>query len=59
VPAIFDQFYQQGKRPDSNGLAVELLETTQLYNSIDETALSGYRTALLREFATFCRKKER
>ena len=30
VPAIFDQLYQQGKRPDSNGLAVELLQATRL-----------------------------
>lgn len=59
VPAIFDQLYQQGKRPGSNGVAAELLEMTRLYNSIDEAALPGYRTALLREFETHCQKKER
>ncbi len=59
VPAIFDQFYQQGKRPGSNGIATELLELTRLYNSIDEAALPSYRTALLREFENYCQKKER
>lgn len=59
VPAIFDQLYQQGKRPGSNGVAAELLEMTRLYNSIDEAALPGYQTALLREYETYCQKKER
>jgi uncharacterized metal-binding protein len=58
VPAIFDQFYQQGKRPDANGVADELLQMTQLYNSIDPAAAPVYRAALLREFGIYCRKKE-
>ncbi|GAB4449787.1 MAG: hypothetical protein Fur0044_45320 [Anaerolineae bacterium] len=57
VPAIFEQLYQQGKRPDTNGLAVELLETTQLYNPISDTAAPAYQAALLREFENFCRKQ--
>jgi uncharacterized metal-binding protein len=57
VPAIFEQLYQQGKRPDTNGVAVELLETTQLYNPIPDTAVPAYQTALLREFENFCRKQ--
>ena len=59
VPAIFDQFYQQGKRPGSNGVETELLQMTRLYNSIEEAALPDYQTALLREFETYCQKKER
>jgi uncharacterized metal-binding protein len=59
VPAIFDQLFQQGKRPGSNGLAAELLEMTRLYNSMDETALPSYQSALLREFETYCQKKEK
>ena len=59
VPAIFDQFYQQGKRPGSNGVATKLLAMTRLYNSIDETAIPSYQTALLREFESYCQKKER
>jgi uncharacterized metal-binding protein len=59
VPAIFDQLYQQGKRPDTNGVAAELLQATRLYNSIEETAVAAYQTALLREFEAYCLKKER
>ena len=59
VPAIFDQFYQQGKRPGSNGVETELVQMTRLYNSIDEAEIPSYQTALLREFETYCQKKER
>ena len=59
APAIFDQLYGQGKRADTNGIGTELLEMTRLYNSMDEAAIPGYETALRREFAAFCRKKER
>jgi uncharacterized metal-binding protein len=58
VPAIFDQLFQQGKRPDTNGIAKELLQSTQLYNSIDPAAGSVYRSALVREFEAYCRKRE-
>ena len=59
VPAIFDQFYQQGKRPDTSGVEADLLEMARLYNTIDEAAAPGYRAALLREFEIHCQKKER
>jgi uncharacterized metal-binding protein len=59
VPAIFDQFYQQGKRPGSNEVAAELVQMARLYNSIEEAAVPSYQTALLREFETYCQKKER
>lgn len=59
VPAIFDQFYQQGKRPSSNGVADELMQTTRLYNSIEAAAGPVYRSALLQEFKVYCQKKER
>jgi uncharacterized metal-binding protein len=58
VPAIFDQFYQQGKRPGTDGIADQLLETTRLYNPIPEPEVPAYRAALLREFEGYCRKKE-
>jgi uncharacterized metal-binding protein len=59
VPAIFDQLFQQGKRPRTHGIAAELLEMTRLYNSIDEAVVSNYQIALLREFESYCQKKER
>jgi uncharacterized metal-binding protein len=58
VPAIFEQLYEQGKRPDTHDVAAELLETTCLYNTIAETFASIYQAALLREFEAYCRKQE-
>lgn len=58
VPAIFEQLYQQGKRPETAGLAAELLQTTSLYNAIAETFAATYQAALLREFEIYCRKQE-
>jgi uncharacterized metal-binding protein len=58
VPAIFEQLYQQGKRPDSDGVAAELLQTTRLYNAIADAASPAYQAALLREFTNYCRKRE-
>lgn len=58
VPAIFEQFYRQGKRPDTPGVAAELLQTTRLYNPIADVAAPGYEAALLREFCHYCQKLE-
>lgn len=58
VPAIFDQFYAQGKHPDIEGVADELLQTTGLYNPIPATEAPAYRAILLREYERYCRKKE-
>lgn len=58
VPAIFEQFYQQGKRPDTNGVAAELLQTTRLYNSIADDVAPAYEVALMREFGQYCQKRE-
>jgi hypothetical protein len=58
VPAIFEQLHQQGKRPDTNGVADELLQMTRLYNPIADTAIPAYQAALLREFANYCHKQE-
>jgi uncharacterized metal-binding protein len=58
VPAIFEQFFQQGKRPDTNGVAAELLQMTRLYNPIADAAAPAYETALLREYDHYCQKQE-
>ncbi len=58
VPAIFDQLYEQGKRPQVDNVADELLQTTRLYNPIPDAEAATYRAALLREFELYCRKKE-
>ena len=58
MPAIFDQLYDRGKRPNVDDVADELLQTTRLYNSIPDAETTAYRAALLREFELYCRKKE-
>lgn len=58
VPAIFEQFYQQGKRPDTPSVAAELIQTTRLYNPITDAAAPAYEAALLREFGHYCQKQE-
>jgi uncharacterized metal-binding protein len=58
APAIFEQFYQQGKRPDTAGVAAELLQTTRLYNSIGDATAPAYEAALMREFSQYCQKQE-
>ncbi len=57
VPAIFEQLYEQGKRPAADSVAEELLQTTRIYNPIPDTEAPVYRAALLREFEVYCRKK--
>jgi uncharacterized metal-binding protein len=58
VPAIFEQFYTQGKRPGEESIAAELWQTTCLYNSIPAEEAPVYQAALLREFENYCRQKE-
>ncbi|MBC7226104.1 MAG: putative zinc-binding protein [Thermoflexales bacterium] len=56
LPAIFEQFYQAGKRP-GNGTTRELLETTRIYNPIPPEEEAAYAEALAREYEKFCRKR--
>lgn len=58
APAIFEQFYGQGKRADTSGVAAELLQMTRLYNPIADTDAPAYESALWREFSQYCRKQE-
>jgi uncharacterized metal-binding protein len=58
VPAIFDQLYEQGKRPATDSVADEILQATRLYNPIPDEETLAYQAALLREFERYCHKKE-
>ncbi len=58
VPALFAQLHEAGKRPGSEGLAAELLETTRLYNAVPAEDGTAYQAVLLREFENYCRKQE-
>jgi len=58
VPAIFEQLYEQGKRPGVDGAAEDLLQFTRIYNPIPDAEADAYRSALAREFEAYCRKRE-
>jgi uncharacterized metal-binding protein len=58
VPAIFEQFHQQGKRPDTPQVGAQLLDMVRLYNPIPDEAATDYEAALLREFDLYCQQKE-
>ncbi len=56
LPAIFEQFYQSGKRP-GDGTTQELLEVTRIYNPIPPEEEAAYAEALAREYEKYCRKQ--
>ena len=56
LPAIFEQFYQSGKRP-GDGTTRELLEITRIYNPIPPEEEAAYAETLAREYEKYCRKQ--
>jgi uncharacterized metal-binding protein len=57
LPAIFQQFHQQGKAP-GDGTTQELLDVVKIYNPVPPEEEAAYREALLREYAAFCARQE-
>lgn len=57
LPLIFQQFCEAGKTP-TDGAALELLEVVKIYNPVPAGEEAAYVTALAREYAAFCRKRE-
>ncbi len=55
LPAIFEQFYQAGKRP-GDGTTRELLEMTRIYNPIPPEEEAAYAEALAREYEKYWRR---
>lgn len=56
LPAIFQQFCEQGKAP-GNGVTRELLEMVKIYNPVPAEQEASYLSALEHEYAAFCAKK--
>ena len=52
LPAIFQQFHDQGKAPSAD-VARELLDMVKIYNAVPVEQEAGYLTMLEREYATF------
>jgi uncharacterized metal-binding protein len=54
LPLVFQQLKEGGKGPDEVS-TTQLLETVRIYNPIPADAEEAYASALLREYAAFCR----
>lgn len=55
LPAIFQQFREQGKLP-GDGVTRELLEMVKIYNAVPAEQETNYLSALEREYTAFCAK---
>jgi len=53
LPAIFQQFREQGKAP-GNDVTRELLELVKIYNAVPVEQEASYLNVLEQEYATFC-----
>lgn len=57
LQAAFEQLYALGLDPDDS-VQNELLAMIKAQNYVPQSAEEAYKTALLREYAAFCAKKE-
>lgn len=55
LPAIFQQFREQGKLP-GDGVTRELLDLVKVYNPVSAEQEASYLSALEREYTAFCAK---
>jgi uncharacterized metal-binding protein len=55
LPALFQQFHEQGKLP-GDGVTRELLEMVKIYNAVPAEQEASYLSMLEREYAAFCAK---
>jgi hypothetical protein len=55
LPALFQQFHEQGKLP-GDGVTRELLEMVRVYNPVPAEQEASYLSMLAREYAAFCAK---
>jgi uncharacterized metal-binding protein len=55
LPAIFEQFREQGKAP-GNGVTRELLDMVKVYNAVPVEQEALYLTMLKHEYTAFCAK---
>ena len=53
LPAIFQQFHEQGKLP-GDGVTRELLDLIKVYNPVPAEQEANYLSSLAREYAVFC-----
>ncbi len=56
LPAIFQQFREQGKAP-GNGVTRELLDLVKVYNAVPAEQEASYLSVLEQEYTVFCAKE--
>ena len=56
LPAIFQQFREQGKAP-GNGVMRELLDQVRVYNAVPAEQQASYLRVLEQEYTAFCTKE--
>jgi uncharacterized metal-binding protein len=56
LPAIFQQFREQGKLP-GDGVTRELLDMVKIYNAVPAEQEANYLSALEREYTAFCARR--
>ena len=56
LPAIFQQFREQGKAP-GDGVTRELLDMVKIYNAVPAEQEASYLNVLEHEYTAFCAKK--
>jgi hypothetical protein len=55
LPALFQQFHEQGKLP-GDGVTRELLDMVKIYNAVPADQEASYLSTLEHEYAAFCAK---
>jgi len=50
---LFEELYEQGRRPDESELGPELVERARMHNYIPKRAVADYAQALLREYRKY------
>jgi ferredoxin len=54
---LFDELYEQGRRPDEGKLGPELVERTRAHNYIPKVAVEDYAQALRREYRRYTEQR--
>ncbi len=57
LPALFEQFYEAGKRPSAETIGA-LLDQVKIYNPVPEALEATYSAMLQREYTAYCNEKE-
>jgi len=54
---LFDELYEQGRRPDEAGLGLELVEHARMHNYVPRLAVDDFAQALLHEYRKYVEQR--